>query len=77
MILMLVNGIGISLVSTVGQRCQEILAVDVGEIKIDITDDPMRQTMELTVASLQVDSMLVKSPDTPVIYPVILRAMTG
>ena len=76
-ILVLVDGVGVSLVSTARLHCQEIIAVNVGEIKLEIDDDEMRQTMQLSVQSIQVDSMLVKSPTTPVAFPVILRAMTG
>ena len=76
-IVVLVNGVGLSLTTTASLYSRELIAVNIGEIKVEINDDPIKQTMALTVESLQVDSMLVGSPSTPISFPVILRTMTG
>ena len=76
-VVVLVDGVGVSLTTTAGLYSRELVAINIGQIKVEINDDPINQTIALTVESLQVDSMLVESPSTPISFPVILRTMTG
>ena len=74
-ILLQVAGISVSLMSvgSEGNAC-EILNVGVGQITLDIEQTAARKSVELSVKSFQIDSMLV---DHSITFPVLLQFVTS